>query len=260
MHVAKFGSLEGIALAKAEIFSHPRTQIGFINAQVCGLEQICATGSCAKQLFSSSSSQVDSARVDYRVEAKEGFLWIYEKEKLLSRSPWHLPGIHNAQNFLGAALLAHSAGLSWEQIEKTSSLKLPAQRFEQIERRGITLINDSYNAGAKSVCAALDHLPSPKPGGRKIGVLTDLLELGSFEEQENMTVATHSLKHLDLLFCLGGKTLYYERVWRKASRPLYCYRDREELLRDLQAEAKEGDVILFKGGRLYALEELVAAF
>ena len=55
------------------------------------------------------------------------------------------------------------------------------------EVAGITVIDDSYNASPDSMRAALKVLAGKK--GRKVAVLGDMLELGSYEEQGHKDVA-----------------------------------------------------------------------
>lgn len=50
VHAANFNSLSEIARAKAEIFSHPDTELGILNYELENLE-ICKVGSCPKLSF-----------------------------------------------------------------------------------------------------------------------------------------------------------------------------------------------------------------
>ena len=70
---------------------------------------------------------------------------------------------------------------------------------------GSRIVDDSYNASPESVLAALDLLRE-LPGSRKIGVLGDMLELGSEEESSHVRVGARAAAVLDLLIVYGPRS------------------------------------------------------
>jgi len=90
-------------------------------------------------------------------------------------------------------------------------------------------------------------LPQPKREGRRIAVLTALVEMGKFTDECHAQVAELSLKHLDILFCLGDECTSIVDRWQREEKPVFWCKDREEVVRLLRKQLKPGDVVLLKG-------------
>lgn len=237
VHAANFHSLEGIAQAKAEIFLHPSTKVGFIPKEVACLELIASAGSCSKTFYSLNSP---------------------EGHQLISHPMISLPGRHNYHNLLGALSVARFLGMSEEELEERFPLlRLPERRFERCVKGGVTFINDSYNAAAFSVKAALESLPAPQPGGRTFAVLGEMLELGEFSEQCHRDVGECALNTVDAVYLLGDGCVPILECWRAAGRPAFLYHDQESLVADLKRVLQSGDVALVKGSRAKKMWEVI---
>ena len=59
VHACNFETLEDIAWAKAEIFSHAKTRLGILHRDISNFADICLVGSCNKLSFSMTSHQSD---------------------------------------------------------------------------------------------------------------------------------------------------------------------------------------------------------
>lgn len=256
VHACFFNDLEHIARAKAEIFSHPNTKVGIYNAHM-------PYSSIARELgnFQKISFDASGGAADYTISLKEGNLTIFYLGKAVGQTSWSIPGRHNLQNYLGAVAIAHQLGLSWEEIcKETSKLVLPAMRLQRIEKNGILFINDAYNANQDSMCAALESLPAPKPGRKKIAVLGDMRELGKFSEECHKEVAKAALEYADRLFCLGEGCRPMVHCWKKANKPVDMVDSIEELIDKLRNEIEQGDVVLLKGSKVHALWQILEEF
>lgn len=243
VHAVNFESLEQIAFEKGQIFSHPKTSFGLYNATMPFAQKVNQMGTCTKRSFSLYSKEAD-----YFVERLGSF-------------PWHIRGEHNLQNFLAAAAIGHTLGMSFKEIVQAAPLlRLPPMRLQEVEKRGILFINDAYNAAEKSMCAALASLPEPKQGGKKIAVFGDMRELGKFGKEAHKVVAEHALDCVDELICTGEGCLVMEEVWKKAGRHVTFCPTRELLIETVKARAQEGDVVLLKGSRVHSLNTLTEEF
>ncbi|MFZ0565829.1 MAG: UDP-N-acetylmuramoyl-tripeptide--D-alanyl-D-alanine ligase [Chlamydiales bacterium] len=248
-HVCHFpGGLIDIAREKAAIFSHPKTGLGILNRDMPYFEEILSTGNNRKLCYSLSSS-----KADFFLEVKTNGATIHTKEGASLDFSLQLPMKAFYQNFLAAAVLAKTMGVSWEVIQKRAAhLKLPPQRFERVERGGIIFINDAYNANPDAMKAALESLPKPQPGGKTIAVLGDMNALGEHSKEGHATVAEAALSYVDLLFCLGSR-------W-EGTQAKMLFGTRTELENMLKKTARPGDIVLLKGARQHALEELLEKF
>jgi UDP-N-acetylmuramoyl-tripeptide--D-alanyl-D-alanine ligase len=254
VHACNFESLEEIAHAKAEIFSHPHTTVGILSSDIRGYEAIAAKGSCNKISFSLTHPNADY----YLCEMGE-HLQVHMHGKTAQLPPLPVVGKHNRHNFLAAAAVAHSLGLSWEEIaEAVPRLSLPALRLQRVEKEGILFINDAYNASEDSFKAAFQNLPIPKAGGKRVAVIGEILELGKFSEGCHREVALAALQAVDEVICTGNGCGPIWESWNAANRPITWVKEREKLASVVNSRVAAGDVVLLKGSRSNRLWELLS--
>jgi UDP-N-acetylmuramoyl-tripeptide--D-alanyl-D-alanine ligase len=253
VHAWNFDSLEDIARAKSEIYSHPKTKHAVIHADISNFEEIKLLGSGKKVSFSTNNPQAD-----YFVSTNDNELCVTEQGKTVSFGTLPLPGKHNIHNLLAAIAGARYFDVSWEQIRQAlPKLQLPERRLQFVQRNGITFLNDAYNAAELSVKAALESLPEPEKGGRKIAVLGSMMELGKFSDDCHYRVGEHALKYVETVFCLGEETRPIYNLWKNEGRSAEIFHDRESLVQSLKKIVKPNDVILLKGSRSKELWKVV---
>lgn len=246
VHACNFDSLQGIAKAKAEIFSHPDTEVGIYHLESDIGKELNKSGLCKKFSFSTKKTEAD-----YFLRDETNSMVIKEgQEEPVELPLLNLPGTHNRHNFLAAVAVARQCGMSWNEIiEAQSSLALPERRLEIIEKFGAIFVNDSYNASEMSVKAALDALPVPKKGSRRIAVLGEMMELGKFSKQCHRSVGEHALKCVDMMICFGEGCQPIFECWMQADRHVFWPADRSGAVAALRDHLQPGDVVLLKGSR-----------
>lgn len=256
VHAVNFDSINDIARAKAEIFTHPETKIGILNHDIPIFDQIRDVGHCVKQSFS-----VTNKNADYFLQADGEELTIDFHNHTTKLGKLNVPGDHFRMNFLAAAAVARSLDMSWDEIRKgMSHLELPERRMQLVEKNGILFVNDSYNAAELSLKAALKCIPEPKSGGRKIGVIGEMFELGKFSEGCHKAVGEFALKHVDRLICMGKGCQPIVDLWKNQGKPVEFHLQRQEVVAALKQEAKPGDVVLLKGSRGNQLWKVLEEF
>jgi len=174
-----------------------------------------------------------------------------------------LPGRHSVSNALAAAAAALSAGVNLEAIAAAlSSFSGAERRYHTQEVRGVTVIDDAYNASPMSFSAALDCL-SHLTGRRAFVVAGDMLELGQRAEalHDELGAALAALAPF-LLVTVGplanrsgaaaAAAGLPRQAWRQADSP-------EDAARILLPLLRPGDVVLVKGSHGMNLERCVAA-
>lgn len=217
--------LEGIAAAKAEIFSHPKTKVGIVNTK-------------AKQF--KAIAELQSCQVIYFGEGEEFSFDCIKDIKLPFKAS------HLCENFLAAAVCARHFEVSWEDIaSQAKTLPGVKMRFEMIERDGILIISDAYNANPESMCAAIRNLPSVT--GKKIAVFGEMKELGKFSESSHREIAEFALGYIDHFLCFGKGCLPMLDVFAQAGKPAEYFSHLTELREKLFALAEPGDLVLLKG-------------
>jgi len=150
----------------------------------------------------------------------------------------------------GLAALADFAPLEGRGAERR--IRLPGGPF--------TLIDESYNANPISVAAALDTLGARRArGGRRIAVLTDMLELGDEAPERHADLARPiEAARVDLVFCAGP---LMESLWRAlppTRRGGYAA-SAAELSQIVERSIAPGDVVMVKGSKASRAQALAAA-
>ncbi len=168
------------------------------------------------------------------------------------------PGMHNVINCLLAMAVGLKYGLTPEQIQNGFSQFVPgSNRMQKEVVRGITLINDAYNANEGSFKAAIDYLCRIAKG-RKVVVAGDMLELGSFSEEIHRQTGENIAKFgVELLLVCGENAESYKKGYL-AFGGISCvtFNDKGELAKELKNYLRIGDTVLFKASRGVKLEEV----
>ncbi len=256
VHACYFEDLADIGRAKAELFTHPKTQIGLLDRNIVNFSELCTFGTCRKLSFAVNCP------ADYTIATQEnGQMVVSAPDGKHTLQPLQVPGRHNIHNFLAAATAAHLVGVSWEQIDATiPALQLYERRLQHIQKHGALFVNDAYNATAVSMKAALECLPTPQAGCKKIAVLGDMVELGKFSLQCHREVGEYALNHVDVMLCYGEGCKVIGETWSAAGKPVEWHPERAGVVAALRQILREGDVVLLKGSRLKGawkvLEEL----
>ncbi len=118
--------------------------------------------------------------------------------------PLHLnaPGLHMLSN--AAATVAGCLALGLDTARAAAALAgftAGAGRGAQRDLGGVTLLDESYNASAASIRAALAVLRTQ--AGRRVAVLGDMLELGDFAGAEHASLIPFVAESTDVLYGCG---------------------------------------------------------
>ncbi|WP_459761710.1 glutamate ligase domain-containing protein, partial [Alkaliphilus crotonatoxidans] len=92
-----------------------------------------------------------------------------------------------------------------EELQKGLNHYIPSKmRFEIHEKHNLKIINDAYNASPDSMKASLKVLDDMK-GKRKIALLGDMFEMGSFsEEGHRMVGRDFANTNINILISVGN--------------------------------------------------------
>lgn len=170
-------------------------------------------------------------------------------------------GRHNIYNVLAAVAVGDIYSLSESDIRiGLESFSASPMRQHIFEHKGITVIEDCYNASPTSMLAAFSVLR--RYGKRKIAVLGDMLELGEnsslYHEQTGK-----ALEGIDILIVQGEHSADIIRGAEQCGiRPECCFtaEDTDDAFRILTNVILTGDAVLFKASRGMAFERIVNRF
>ncbi len=167
----------------------------------------------------------------------------------------NLPGIHNVYNILAAFAVSKTSGIPPEPAAVAiARYRADEMRSEIIIEKGITFIIDCYNANPVSMKYALDTLAKMECKGRRIAVLGDMLELGGHSEMYHRQIGAYaSERGIDSVFCNGPSAGIIAKSFGEGA---YHFHEQEMLAGRLLKEIVKGDIVLFKGSRGMALENI----
>jgi UDP-N-acetylmuramoyl-tripeptide--D-alanyl-D-alanine ligase len=254
VHFARTPSVEAIAAGKAELIeSLPDDGVALLNAdspRVRGL----APRTRARVVLFGESEDAQLRATDVRAEGLAGlrFTANYEGERVPVALP--IPGRQLVPAALAALGAAHTLGVPLgEAAVALGTLEQPAHRMEVRRGPGITVIDDSYNASPAAVQAALAVLRDVP--GRRIAVLGDMLELGSFSSDAHEALGRDAARSTDVLIGIGELARTAVDAARAAGlAEAYWASEPGEALVVLRRMQQEGDTILVKGSHSLALD------
>ncbi len=172
-----------------------------------------------------------------------------------------LPGEHNVYNALAAVTCALYFGVPLQEIKMgLANPDLTGMRMEIIDAsRGVTIMNDAYNANLSSTKASLKTLALIGKGSRLIAVLGDMLELGSIKEEAHKEVGQFAAS-IGVDTILGVGDLMLITVTEARERGVsnsWHFTDHVKLKKKLSEITQPGDYILVKGSRGMKMEKIV---
>jgi UDP-N-acetylmuramoyl-tripeptide--D-alanyl-D-alanine ligase len=261
VHLERLGSLEAIAAAKAELVEAlPPDGVAILNYDE-PLVLAMASKAESRVLLYGLDSRADLWADDIESEGLEGisFQMHYQRENLRVHVP--LLGRHSVHTALRAAAVGLAEGMSWDDIlaglqDRQAQIRLVTAPGPQ----GSTILDDTYNSSPASAIAALNLLA--ELDGRKIAVLGDMLELGSYEEEGHRLVGRRAMDVAEILVAVGprGRIIGQEALSLGTSpgRVFVCD-DNQAAVECLRATIRPGDYVLIKGSRGMKMEEIVTA-
>lgn len=170
-------------------------------------------------------------------------------------------GKHNVSNALAAIAIGLRYDVPMNAIKAQLST-FSGQRQNIIHVNDYILIDDAYNASPDSMKASLSILSEFKTRGRKIAVLSDMLELGpdspEYHKEVGRFIATTKVTDL---FITGELSRHYiEEAWKEnPSLHTRAFSSNGELIAFLETYLKKNDVVLIKGSNGMNLKEVSKA-
>lgn len=171
------------------------------------------------------------------------------------------PGEHMVRNALLAVAAGLEFGLSLEECaEGLAAARLTGGRLTRRVVRGITILDDTYNANPDSMEAALQTLKA-LPAGRRVAVLGRMGELGSHATEGYERVGRASAASLDVLIGVGPETFALTETARSQGlKDVYETSNTAEAADLLRQLVQENDVVLLKGSRSARMEHILEIF
>lgn len=175
-----------------------------------------------------------------------------------------LLGRHSVHTALCATAAGLVMGLEWDEIV-AGMQRIPGQLRLVVTPgiNGSTVIDDTYNASPASTVAALNLLADVEPegSGRRIAVLGDMLELGSYTDEGHKLVGRRAADVVDVLVTVGelGAAIAAEaNKVRFAPQRVHVMQGPDDTVALLHTLVRPNDLVLVKGSRAVGMETIVA--
>ncbi len=254
VHLENFANEEGVARAKAEIFAGLEPGgIAVLNADNPWFELLRAEAAKAGALvWSFGEADGATARLTGFAVDGEGATVSVELRGEAIRFPIRQTGVHWGPNSLCVLLMLEALDVPRETALAALAAFAPiegrgAEKTVRIDGGAFTLVDESYNANPVSMQAALKTLGARKVAGRRVAVLTDMLELGEGSAAFHAELAGPLERaNVDVVFLAG---VHMKSLWEQlppTRRGGYA-EVTEKLTAQLAGAIRPGDVVMVKG-------------
>ncbi|MBL1141618.1 MAG: UDP-N-acetylmuramoyl-tripeptide--D-alanyl-D-alanine ligase [Proteobacteria bacterium] len=258
-HLEGFGSVEGVAKAKAEIYSGLQSSgTAIINADDEYAEfwkEVCLK---QEQLTFGMSSDANVRAVGIEVSSQDATVSFSLKINN-NGIDIHLPlsGIHNVMNALAAAACCYSLDVSLETIKSGLEKMGPVKGRLQVKngKNSARIIDDTYNANPRSLDAALDVLSAYN--GPRYLVLGDMGELGNSAIDHHVKAGQLAKDaNIDGLYSIGELSVNAMQSYGEGAFHFDSY---DALEKSLLEVLDDKTTVLVKGSRFMKMEQVVNA-
>jgi UDP-N-acetylmuramoyl-tripeptide--D-alanyl-D-alanine ligase len=258
-HLEGFGSIEGVACAKGEIYQGlDKEGIAIVNLDDVRVAEKANQYADRQISFSLKDERVDLFGFELQPHP-HGISFKLSYSGKIYPVVLQVPGEHNVYNALAALAVGLSVGLPImamiDSLSEFQGVKGRLQRKQGI--KGCLIIDDTYNANLASMKAALRVLGAQK--SETIAVLGELAEVGDALSSHYREIAKYANQlGIKKLYTLG-KQIELMRDFFKGEYQHFELKDKELLIGTLISRLKENECVLVKGSRSSRMEEVVGA-
>lgn len=255
-HLEGFGSVEGVAQAKGEIYAGLGNDgIAIINHddQYAGYWKQLNTGRKVVS-FGLGAQPGVTAAIHIKQTGQELTITTGQGEIAVNLK---LLGKHNALNALAATAAAVAIDIPLHAIKQGLESLSPVNGRLQLKEgvKGSRLIDDTYNANPTSLYAALDALTEFP--GRHFLALGDMGELGGKADTLHEDAGLYARQSgIGRLYTLGALARHAAAAFGESS---YSFDNHAEMIEQIQNDLEQDVTLLVKGSRRMQMERVVDA-
>ncbi|MGB2079183.1 MAG: UDP-N-acetylmuramoyl-tripeptide--D-alanyl-D-alanine ligase [Vibrio sp.] len=260
-HLEGFGSIEGVAKAKGEIYQglEPQ-QSAVVNLDSNGGElwrEILNDKQCV--YISKQNPKADFYATDISVDATGCAQFTLQTPNGQAPVQLSIIGEHNIANAVAAAAMAMQVGVELDDITAGLSQAMSVKGRVQVEQLTdtIRLIDDSYNASVPAMKAAADLLANYS--GQRWLVLGFMAELGEQSYAMHKEVGEHAAQYqFEHVLTYGDDTKIISElcggVHFETHQEMQAY-----IQQHLNSQAQQNHTLLIKGANSSKMSQIVAA-
>ena len=262
-HVGKLGSYEAVREAKLEILDG--LSVAVINADDVQLMHGVGLKEFGGQIVTfgiNNESDVMAKNVKPTEQGSTFEMEIRGRESAQFRLT--VPGLFNVYNALAASAVSVSLGMGVDEIRTAlETYRGIPMRFEVIRKKGMTVINDAYNANPSSMEQSIRELLRIRTAGRAVAILGDMHELDEFSEKAHRDVGgLVAALGLEVFVAVGDMMSFAAEEAVKsrvtlAGPEVYTFKNINEARNHIMDILKTGDTVLIKGSRTERMEKII---
>lgn len=258
VHLEGFGSIDGVAKAKGEIFQGlPENGVAIINSDdaysnywiqlIAGNPYITFGLNEQADVHATNIHSNGQGQIAFKLHTLSGTTTVQ----------MHLIGEHNVLNALAAVAVSSAAGASLEAIKAglESAQAVDKRLVAKQGKNGVHIIDDTYNANPVAMEMAIKVLMGYS--GEKVFVVGDMGELGPEAEQYHHALGVTAHQNgVDRLYAVGKLSRFTAQGFGPAAKH---FEDQTALIKALASELRPAVNILIKGSRSAKMENVVKA-
>jgi UDP-N-acetylmuramoyl-tripeptide--D-alanyl-D-alanine ligase len=259
-HLQYFGNQDNVLKEKMEMLKFlPKDGICFINGDDKYLKKIKRDFRIKIVRFG-----LDPKNNIWADDIKTNFSGI--KFKLFRRYELYtkILGFHNIYNILAAISVAKNFGIDFLQIkEALEDFQTIEGRMKIIFSNNIKIIDDSYNSNPDSLLSAIGFLTNCNSNGKKILIVSDMLELGENSPYYHYKIGKSiPSDEIDYLFAYGNKIkdLIKGAIDSNFPKERIFFTSKEKIVKKLREKVEKEDVLLFKASHSMGISNIMDEF
>jgi UDP-N-acetylmuramoyl-tripeptide--D-alanyl-D-alanine ligase len=262
-HLENLKTLDGVMTEKGELLKAlPKDGVCIVNLDDEKIPRYANNLDCKKITCSMSNSKADIFIKEYTVSNDSYNIQASIFDEVYS---YKIPAIgkHNLFNSVMAIASIVAAGLEPKEfLKNTINIQSYKGRFSsQKITKNLTLVDDTYNASAPAVKAAIEDFA--EFDGKKILTISSMRELGDEAQNYHTQMGQWIAKaNLDRVFLFGSdEDLNFTLLALKNDARVKLYSSKDSLGKDLFSCIKifknQATKVIVKGARFYEMEDFV---
>ncbi|XVG95514.1 UDP-N-acetylmuramoyl-tripeptide--D-alanyl-D-alanine ligase [Eubacteriales bacterium KG127] len=278
-HLEQLGSAENIYKAKMEITDFlDKDDLLIINEDSPHLNKNTIVGQYdIISIGSDPSKESDYFIGEYHDFGQKGIDFIFKSnfaidgltekqdfENFESKIELPIPGAHNRYNAALAMAVGVELGISIEDsLEAIRNIQITVMRMEFKDNGYIRVMDDSYSSFPEAVKSAIDSIMSTE-ARRHVAILAGMNGWAHISRKVHCEIGEYAVeKGMDVIICVGQHTddiasAAFRMKQKKGSKTeIMFFSEKAVLLRILRNLIQQDDLVLVKGSRMYAMEEVV---
>ncbi|MEJ8801199.1 UDP-N-acetylmuramoyl-tripeptide--D-alanyl-D-alanine ligase [Pontibacter sp. H249] len=247
-HLEGFGSLEGVARGKSELYLHLDAHAGtvFVNT---GNEHLMRMSRRIQNKVTYPGPEDF-----YHSELLEASPYVVYKDEEGDVVKTQLVGSYNYENMAAAACIGKFFGVPLAKANEAISNYSPVNNRSQVLQKGSnTIILDAYNANPTSMAAAVRNFGGMN-AAQKVVILGDMFEMGEESAAEHKALGETVAQQPFTTVLLCGKDMKYAA---EVNKNFLYFETKPELQQWLQEHLVSDSYVLIKGSRGMGLETLL---